>query len=133
MLVKRAKIPAPHKDLNDWTRAGATSDDLFAAMMSAETIRDANKHEFEPEPEPKEDALPEFPVECLPPILEREARAISELCGVPLAMSAPMVLAMASASIGKGLRVRSLPGKCHTGQFVCVGLQNERQRRQLNF
>ena len=87
------------------------SDDLLAAMMSAETIRDANKHEFEPEPEPKEDALPEFPVECLPPILEREARAISELCGVPLAMSAPMVLAVASASIGKGLRVRSLPGR----------------------
>ena len=23
-VVKRAKIPAPHKDLNDWTRAGAT-------------------------------------------------------------------------------------------------------------
>ena len=110
-VVKRPKIPAPHKDLNDWTRAGATSDDLFAAHRRAETIRDANKHEFEPEPEPKEDALAEFPVECLPPILEREARAISELCGVPLAMSAPMVLAVASASIGKGLRVRSLPGK----------------------
>src|SRR4029077_14185101 len=110
-IVKRAKIPAPHKDLNDWTKAGATDKDLLAAMMSAETIRDANKIEFEPEPEPKEDALPEFPVECLPPILEREARAISELCGVPLAMSAPMVLATASASIGKGLRVQSLPGK----------------------
>ena len=55
-IVKCAKIPAPHKDLNDWTRAGATADDLFAAMMSAETIGDAN----EPEPEPKED-LPEFP------------------------------------------------------------------------
>ncbi len=25
-VVKRAKIPAPHKDLNDWTKAGATSD-----------------------------------------------------------------------------------------------------------
>jgi hypothetical protein len=52
-IVKCAKIPAPHKDLNDWTRAGATADDLFAAMMSAETIGDAN----EPESEPKEDHL----------------------------------------------------------------------------
>jgi hypothetical protein len=110
-IVKRAKIPEPHKDLNDWTRAGATSDDLFTAMMSAEIIRDANKHEPESEPEPTKAALPEFPVECLPPILEREARAISALCGVPPGMTAPMVLATASASIGKGLRVRSLPGK----------------------
>jgi hypothetical protein len=36
--VKRAKIPAPHKDLNDWTRAGATARDLLAAMTSAEAI-----------------------------------------------------------------------------------------------
>jgi putative DNA primase/helicase len=41
--IKRVKIPAPHKDLNDWTRAGATSDDLLAAMLSAETIREAEK------------------------------------------------------------------------------------------
>jgi Protein of unknown function (DUF3987)/CHC2 zinc finger len=34
-LIKRVKIPAPHKDLNDWTRAGATADDLLAAMMGA--------------------------------------------------------------------------------------------------
>jgi Protein of unknown function (DUF3987)/CHC2 zinc finger len=120
-VVKRAKIPAPHKDSNDWTKAGATDKDLLDAIMSAETIRDANKHEFEPEPEPKEDALPEFPVECLPPILEREASAISALCGVPTAMSGPMVLATASASIGKGLRVRSLPGKVtHANLFVLV-------------
>jgi hypothetical protein len=33
--VKRVKIPAPHKDLNDWTRAGATSDDLLAATVNA--------------------------------------------------------------------------------------------------
>jgi Protein of unknown function (DUF3987)/CHC2 zinc finger len=107
-IVKCAKIPAPHKDLNDWTRTSATTDDLLAAMLSAETFA---SQIAEPEPEPKEDHLPQFPVECLPPLLEREARAISELCGVPLAMSAPMVLAVASASIGKGLRVRSLPGR----------------------
>ncbi len=33
--VKQAKIPLPHKDLNDWTRKGATADDLMAAMKSA--------------------------------------------------------------------------------------------------
>src|SRR5207248_8235429 len=39
--VKRTKIPAPHKDLNEWTRAGATTDDLLAAMVNAETVREA--------------------------------------------------------------------------------------------
>jgi CHC2 zinc finger/AAA domain len=41
--VKRVKIPAPHKDLNDWTKADATSDDLLAAMVNAETIRESEK------------------------------------------------------------------------------------------
>src|SRR5262249_5709587 len=35
VAVKQAKIPAPHKDLNDWTRAGATSDDLLGAILNA--------------------------------------------------------------------------------------------------
>ena len=37
--VKQAKIPAQHKDLNDWTRAGATVDDLLAAMLNAKVVR----------------------------------------------------------------------------------------------
>jgi AAA domain/CHC2 zinc finger len=41
--VKRVKIPAPYKDLNDWTRAGATAGDLLAAMVNAETMREAEK------------------------------------------------------------------------------------------
>ena len=38
-LVKRPRIPAPHKDANDWTRAGATTD-LLSAMLDAETIKE---------------------------------------------------------------------------------------------
>jgi len=41
--VKRVKISAPHKDLNDWTRAGATPDELLKAMMDAETVQQAEK------------------------------------------------------------------------------------------
>jgi Protein of unknown function (DUF3987) len=33
--VKRVKTPSPHKDLNDWTRSGATADDLLAAIMNS--------------------------------------------------------------------------------------------------
>jgi CHC2 zinc finger len=34
-VVKQPKIPVPHKDLNEWTSAGATADDLLLAMASA--------------------------------------------------------------------------------------------------
>jgi hypothetical protein len=36
--VKFVRIPEPHKDLNDWTRAGATSDDLLHAFVGAEIV-----------------------------------------------------------------------------------------------
>jgi hypothetical protein len=42
-LVKRVRIPAPHKDLNDWTRAGATSDNLLGSMLKAEVVHEAEK------------------------------------------------------------------------------------------
>jgi CHC2-type zinc finger protein len=38
--VRRVRIPEPHKDLNDWTRAGATSDDLFAAILNPEILQE---------------------------------------------------------------------------------------------
>jgi Protein of unknown function (DUF3987) len=58
----------------------------------------------------EEEKIPDFPAEYLPQVLEKQARAIAELCRVPLGMAAPMILATASASIGRGLRVRSRPG-----------------------
>ena len=41
LTVKRVKIQAPHKDLNDWTKLGATSDDLLGAILKAETVQEA--------------------------------------------------------------------------------------------
>ena len=55
----------------------------------------------------QDERIPDFPIECLPPVLERQAHAISDLCRVCLGMVAPMILATASASIGRGLRVRN--------------------------
>jgi AAA domain-containing protein/CHC2-type zinc finger protein len=40
-VIKRARIPAQHKDLNDWTMAGATERDLLAAIVDAEIIHEA--------------------------------------------------------------------------------------------
>ncbi len=52
----------------------------------------------------------EFPIECLPPILANMAKAISGLGRWPLRLTAPLVLAAASASLGRGIRVRSYDG-----------------------
>jgi hypothetical protein len=41
--VKRARIPAPHKDLNDWTRAGATANDLLKAILNTAVICEMGK------------------------------------------------------------------------------------------
>jgi putative DNA primase/helicase len=41
--VKRCKVPAQYKDLNEFTRDRATAEDLLAAMVSAETLREAEK------------------------------------------------------------------------------------------
>ena len=41
--VKRARTPEQFKDLNDWTRAGATDKDLLDAIVKAETVREAEQ------------------------------------------------------------------------------------------
>jgi putative DNA primase/helicase len=41
--VKRVKVLTIHKDLNDWTRAGATVAELVEAITDAQIVRDAEK------------------------------------------------------------------------------------------
>lgn len=38
LTVRAVATPAPHKDANDWTRAGATAEDLLGAMEAARTV-----------------------------------------------------------------------------------------------
>jgi hypothetical protein len=63
---------------------------------------------------------PPFPVHALPPVLRDMATAISEIVGVPEAMSAPMILATAGAAMGKGLRVKSLRGRITPGNLYVM-------------
>jgi len=64
-----------------------------------------------PAPDMEEGKVPPFPVDALPPILRNQAKAISEVSRMPLDLVAPMVLATASACLGRGLLVRSAPGR----------------------
>ena len=74
---------------------------------------ESNNATGEPETAPGVDlaTADPFPVDKLPEVLARQAEAIADVSGVPLAMSAPLVLAAASASIGRGVRVASLNGR----------------------
>jgi hypothetical protein len=75
--VKRGRIPQPHKDLNDWTRASATAEDLLKAMMNAEVIPSARKCNESTELAETTQAPP-FPLHCLPPACEAMGRAVCE-------------------------------------------------------
>jgi Protein of unknown function (DUF3987) len=102
--VKRTKVPAKFKDLNDWTKAGASSDDLLAAMLNAEIatpiLDGANRDEPSEAPEP-------FPLDCLPPLIEAMAKEVCATERVPESLVGCCALGILSASIGAGLVVRS--------------------------
>ena len=64
-----------------------------------------------PTPEAEEGRIPSFPVDALPPILRNQSNAIADVNRMPLDLAGPMVLATASACLGRGLLVRSAPGR----------------------
>jgi len=72
-----------------------------------------------------DDAPDPFPVTALPPVLARMVEQIADVAGVPAAMSGPLVLAAASASIGRGCRVKSLRGReTRASLYVLLGKQS---------
>ena len=75
----------------------------YSAAQRAELAQTGEDSTPEQTPAPDPERIPDFPVECLPPILAKMAVGIADVTGTPLAMGAPMVLATASASIGRGL------------------------------
>ena len=129
--VKSVKTPPIHKDPNEWTRAGATLDDMNAAMETAADIEPSV-----PTPEARlsqesrmsrrdddsfdDPTLQPFPIECLPGAAGQMARAIAECERVPLSLSCCCVLGIGSASIGVGFSVRSGPQRTTRGNLYIV-------------
>ena len=97
------------------TRETETKPDILPDVIEAEEA---------PEIEAESPADP-FPVEALPSVLRKMAEAIAEVVGVPVAMSAPLVLAAASAAVGRGVRVYSLNGhETRANLYVIMGKQS---------
>ena len=112
--VKQTKIPAVHKDLNDWTRAGATSDDLFAAVISARKppdhvgVETPGESEW-PDPEPIRNEL--RPVqnlreEMIPQPFRHWLMDIAYRMQCPIDFVAAAAIVMASIIIGAGCAIR---------------------------
>ena len=122
--------PQPHKDVNDWTRAGATTDDLRRAIDAAQLISAPpdSKHLDAPDlhaPPPRNVSKPvitlpdesdepeaaPFPVDALPPAMAGLIFATSRCAHVPLALPGVCALGVVSAAIGAGLEVISGPDR----------------------
>jgi hypothetical protein len=102
-----SKTPEQLKDLNDWTRAGATDKDLMAAMMNAEVIREVKADTNEPALLPELTQCQPFPLHCLPKVCAAMARAVCETVRVLESLPGCSILGILSAAIGKGLQVKS--------------------------
>jgi len=87
-------------------------------MSNSRVFKPSERAEAE---ESGEVSAPPFPVECLPPVLREMAEGVATLQRVPASMTAPMVLATAAASLGRGVVLRTLRGKLTPPNlFVCV-------------
>jgi hypothetical protein len=128
--VKRVKVPAPHKDLNDWARAGAGADELLAAITRSEIFKTeggitdqspfAGFDTFVTASELETDSVETFPLECLPPLIEAFAREVSAAALVPDRLVGCCCLGILSASIGKGLVVQSANHRITRGNIYVL-------------
>ena len=115
--------PLPHKDPNDWTRAGATADEIRRAIAAAQLVpvstapdlhaappRNVSKPVITLPPEDEThaaDAPKPFPFKSLPPPLACIVVAVARCERVPAALPAVCALGVASAAIGAGLEIVS--------------------------
>ena len=122
------KTPEQFKDLNDWTRAGATSDDLISAMMRAEVVREAEKIEIA-EPNSNE-ALPNeapepglFPLNALNPVMREIAEQSADVYQIKPELAGMAAIATHAGAIGKGFVVKgAVSGRdTHCNLYVIPG------------
>ena len=116
--------PSPHKDANDWTRAGATRPEIENAIATAQPVTVSTAPDLHaaltknvPKPvitlseEADEPESTPFPIDALPPAMAAIIAAVSRTERVPLALPAVCALGVVSAAIGAGLEVASGPNR----------------------
>lgn len=126
--------PSPHKDPNDWTRAGATDADILKAISDAQPVTVAAAPDLQAAPprnvskpvitlreaNDEEPAATPFPADALPPAMAAFVTAVSRCERVPIALPAVCALGVASAAIGAGLEVVSGPNRVTRGNLYLL-------------
>jgi hypothetical protein len=116
--VLRVTTPTGHEDPNAWTKAGATAEDLWAAIHAAKPVGVASSSSTstpdaadggdddgaEPPPTP-------FPVDALPSVAAAMVKEVARVQRNPPTLAACAALATLSAAVGRGLAVRSGPNR----------------------
>ena len=119
-----AKTPEQFKDLNDWTRAGATTKDLVAAMGNAEIVRGAETVESVTESSPNESTEPgPFPLDALNPAMREIVEQSAEVYQIKPELPAMAGVATLSGAIGKTSVIRgAVSGRdTHCNLYVIPG------------
>jgi hypothetical protein len=125
--------PSPHKDANNWTRAGATADEIRTAIAAAQPVAVSTVPDLHgtlsknvsqpaitlPDETDEPEAAP-FPVDALPPAMACLVLATSRSAYVPLAMPAVCALGVVSAAIGAGLEIVSGPERTTSANLFLI-------------
>ena len=125
--VARAIVPEQFKDLNEWTKAGASAEDIYAAIFRNELVEkpeiaepvSETKTDGANRDEPNEAAEP-FPLHCLPPLVEAMAKEVCATERVPESLVGCCALGILSASIGAGLVVQSASNRVTRGNIYLL-------------
>ncbi len=125
--VARAMVPEQFKDVNEWTKAGASAEDIYAAIFRNELVEKPGIAERFSETEtdganreePIEAAEP-FPLHCLPPLIEAMAKQVCATERVPESLVGCCALGISSASIGAGLAVQSASNRVTHGNIYLL-------------
>ena len=125
--VARAIVPEQFKDVNEWTKAGASAEDIYAAIFRNELVEkpeiaepvSETKTDGANRDEPNEAAEP-FPLHCLPPLVEAMAKEVCATERVPESLVGCCALGILSASIGAGLAVQSASNRVTRGNIYLL-------------
>jgi hypothetical protein len=124
--------PSPHKDLNDWTRAGASRAEIEVAIAAAQPVAVSNVPDLHATPpknvsnrivvsdEPDEPESAPFPLDAFPSAMATIVAEVSRTERVPFALPAVCALGVVSAAIGAGLEVTSGPNRVTRANLYSV-------------
>jgi hypothetical protein len=125
--VARAIIPEQFKDVNEWTKAGASAEDIYAAIFRNELVKKPEIAESVSETkldganrDASNEAAEPFPLQCLPPLVEAMAKQVCATERVPESLVGCCALGILSASLGAGLAVQSARNRVTRGNIYLL-------------